>query len=187
MKQLIIGFGSKARHGKDTAALAIVNYYGNQRETQQRHGLKVTAPFAARIGFADALYDVCRTEYGMKEKDAPLLQRIGAERRIGDLEYWIKQAFAKIKPYHELLIIPDVRYQNEAQYIKNAGGYLVNVTRLNPDGTPFVDPSRPADHPSETELDNWNWDFKFVISDGHAALTGELAITLTEYLRGIHK
>jgi hypothetical protein len=184
---LIIGFGSKARQGKDTAAEAIVNYYDMERGQQRRLGLEVSVPFAVRIGFADALYDVARTEYGMKEKDAPLLQRIGAERRVDDSEYWIKRAFAKIKPYHDIVVIPDVRYKNEAVYVKNMGGYLVNVTRLNGDGTPFVDPGRPADHPSEIDLDNWNWDFKFVISDGHAALTGELAVTLSEYLRKTHQ
>lgn len=186
-KPLIIGLGSKARQGKDTAAEAIVQYYGAQRERQQRHCPTVTAPFAVRIGFADSLYDVARTQYGMKEKDAPLLQRLGAEGRANDSEYWIKSAFMKIRPYHDIVVIPDVRYKNEAVYIKDRGGYLVNVTRLNADGTPYVDPSRPADHPSEIDLDNWNWDFSFVVSDGHAALTGELAVTLAEYLRGLRR
>src|SRR5579859_2145248 len=187
MKPLIIGFGNKARHGKDTAAQAIVDYYEKKKFylSMAPGKVKEHVVSAVRIGFADDLYAVACSEYGMKEKDAPLLQRIGAERRVGDPEYWIKRAFTKINPTHDIVVIPDVRYRNEAQYIKDAGGYLVNVSRLNADGTQYVDPSRPADHPSETDLDSWNWDFKFVIGDGHAALTGELAITLAEYLRGL--
>lgn len=183
---ILIGFGHKARHGKDTCALAIQDHFMGQRDDQQFHGLPMTAPYVQRIGFADELYRIAREEHGMKEKDAPLLQRIGAERRSEDPEYWIKRAFAKINPRADFVVIPDVRYRNEAEYIKSVSGYLVKVTRLGKDGLPFVDPSRPANHPSEIDLDGYNgWDLQLTIADGHAALTGELAITYAHYLRGL--
>ena len=58
------------------------------------------------------------------------------------------------------------------------------VTRGNYDGRPYVSEDRPADHPSETALDSFNWDFEIDSPAGHAVLAGEIAITIAEYLRG---
>ena len=183
---LIIGFGHRARQGKNVAADAIVDYYAEKRETLRKHGLApYRAPKAQSIGFATALYEVCRNEYGMTEKDAPLLQRIGMERRELDLDYWIKRAFANISPWTDIVLIPDLRFINEAEYIKSKGGYLVDIKRLNADGTQHIASDRPADHISETALDDYPFDFYLTNSHGHQALLVEQAITLVEYLRGL--
>jgi hypothetical protein len=180
---LIIGFGHKARQGKNIAAEAIVDYYTTKRRIYGELGY--TVPKAQSISFAAALYEICRKEYGMMTKDAPLLQRVGMERRQIDRDYWIKRAFANIEPTADIVVIPDVRFVNEAEYIKSQGGYLVDVKRLNADGTQFIAQDRPADHPSETELDGYNFDFYLTNSHGHQALLAEQAITLVDYLRGL--
>jgi hypothetical protein len=180
---LIIGFGHKARQGKNVAADAIVDYYKRKRATYGDLGYKI--PEAQSIGFATALYEVCRNEYGMMVKDAPLLQRIGMERRSLDPNYWIKRAFAAIKPMTDIVLIPDLRFVNEAEYIKAQGGYLIDIKRLNADGTQHIAQDRPADHPSETALDGYNFDFYLTNSHGHQALLAEQAITLVDYLRGL--
>jgi hypothetical protein len=184
MRRLIIGFGNKARQGKDLAVQAVMDYYANKRVQFTKHGLKPVVN-VQRVGFADALYEVCRTEYDMMAKDAPLLQRVGAERRALDPEYWIKKAFERIKPNINIVLISDLRYLNEAWYIRDQGGYTVNVTRLNQDGSRYIAKDRPADHPSEIELDGYNWNFRLVNQEGHQALLGEMSITLVEYLRSL--
>lgn len=185
---IILGIGHKARHGKDTAANAILDYYGVRNDLCLKHDLpKYSIVHVQRIGFADALYEMARNEYGMKEKDSVLLQRLGSEKRAEDPDYWVNRLATRISSTTDILVIPDTRYRNEAAWIKAAGGYVLKITRLNADGTPFVDPSRPADHPSEIDLENYRFDFEWKISDGHQALTGELAVTLVEYLRGLHK
>ena len=73
-----------------------------------------------------------------------------------------------------------LRYLNEADYIKLQDGYTLNVRRINPDGTRFISPDRPADHPSETELDDYNFDFR--IETKSDVLTAEFAVTLAGYL-----
>jgi DNA polymerase III delta prime subunit len=63
------------------------------------------------------------------------------------------------KVYSENLpnwIITDVRFPNEAQAIKDRGGIIIRVTR------PGVEPIN--DHPSETGLDNWKFDYTLVNS-----------------------
>lgn len=55
-------------------------------------------------------------------------------------------------------VISDCRFKNEAQAIKDRGGYVVRIDR------PGVKPVN--NHPSETDLDDWNFDFKIAnVSD----------------------
>jgi ABC-type oligopeptide transport system ATPase subunit len=49
-------------------------------------------------------------------------------------------------------IITDVRFENEAKAIKDKGGVVIRVDR------PGVSPIN--NHPSETSLDNWKFDYK---------------------------
>ncbi len=176
--RLLLGFGNRARHGKDSAAQAIANYFDSKFPAY---------PQVRIFKFAAALYDVCRKEYGMTEKDAPLLQRVGAEKRAQNDRYWIDRLFFDISTFNGVGIITDVRYKNEAQEIKKRGGYLINVTRLEEDGTPFVASDRPANHPSETELDGYNWDAFIKTKSGEEGLAAEQAITLGHYFYEISK
>lgn len=186
---LIIGIGNKARNGKDTAGEAIVNYYQTKRDIAEEHDLIPYAPKAKLFKFADALYKVCREEYGMKDKDAGLLQKVGDGRRNEfGLTYWIDQVAKSINTSKvDMAVITDVRYTNEANWIKRQGGYVINVTRVNPNGTPFITTDRDPNFISEIQLDNYNWDFYIRVKEGDMALTGEMAITISEYIRGITK
>jgi hypothetical protein len=124
-----------------------------------------------------------RAPYG---KHATLLQFWGTEyRRSQDPEYWVKKWKAGIDPKANIVLTTDMRFWNEAWAIKNAGGFTVRVNRLNADGTPFVDPSRDANHPSETQLDGYNFDYQLTVKTGDVAILGEWAITLVHYLRAM--
>jgi len=190
---LLLAFGNKARNGKDTAAAAIQDYFDQKLANHIMYYGEVPSKIAALppivkiFRFADGVYEEARTKYGMTEKNSVLLQQIGHGRRQSDPEYWIRQCFEKIESEKDsgrlIAIIADMRYRNEAEFVKRRGGFLVNVTRINPDGKPYIAQDRSADHPSEIELDDCNWDYRIVSKE--AALTGEYAVTLVEYLRGI--
>lgn len=187
---LLIGFGNKARHGKDSAATAILEHIAARNLSIARHYDKGYALPAAQFRFAEALYKEARELHGMTEKDAPLLQQIGSQRRSENENYWVNKvsvgtnAFFAAAP-HGVVIITDVRYKNEAAWIKANGGFLINVSRYEADGSLFVAPDRPANHPSEVELDGYNWDYYIRTRSGEQALAAELAITHFEYLRGL--
>lgn len=223
---LLIGFGNKARHGKDTAAEAIRDFYNTQTANRRAHVPSYKGVTVGLFKYATALYqevnialsvDIWKhrtvgnpamgdqvfelpdwvqpdpnpeinslAPYGKHPK---LLQWWGTEfrrRNFGE-NYWVEKTFANIPANLDIALISDVRFPNEADTIKQRGGYTVNVQRLREDGTQYMDPSRPADHPSETALDGYNWNFYLKIPHGHAALTAESAIMLAEYLRGLHK
>ena len=65
--------------------------------------------------------------------------------------------------YYPNWIITDTRFPNEAQAIKDKEGIVIRVDR------PGVKPIN--DHPSETGLDNWNFDYKIANVSDIFALT----------------
>jgi hypothetical protein len=148
----VLGVSGKARHGKDTFARALL---------EQRPDL------VQRFAFADALKTFCRVRHGMTRKDAPLLQRIGVLERATDLEVWIRAVYWAIEEARPTIaVITDLRFENEAALVKALGGMLVRVRRWNADGSPYVDPSRDPNHPSETNLDGYQgWNLVVDASD----------------------
>jgi hypothetical protein len=99
---------------------------------------------------------------GMKEKHPLLLQWWGTDVRrthFGD-SYWIDKTAAKIVNTLTPIAIPDVRFVNEAMLIKDFGGIVVRVIRTQ-DGVPVIDPNRDPNHPSETDLDDFEFDHLF--------------------------
>ncbi len=89
-------------------------------------------------------------------KQRTLLQWWGTEyRRSADPDYWVKKLFNRLKILApDVAVVTDLRYPNEAAAIKQAGGYLVKVTRTTP-----PDVIVPG-HASETALDGYTgWDF----------------------------
>lgn len=221
---LILGFGNKARNGKDTAAESIRDYFANDYD----NGLYAPPVKTGIFKFATALYKEVEDligQYGQEAvfsgkfpldipgerkvieipswvtpgdptpapmakygKHPKLLQWWGTEyrRTYFGTNYWVDRLFASIPANLDIAMISDTRFPNEADGVKQRGGFAVNVQRLREDGTQYYSSDRPVDHPSEIALDNYNWDFYLKIPHGHAALTGELAIALAAYLRGLH-
>lgn len=140
-----IGVGHKARHGKDTFARAL-------------HALM---PRDSKImSFADALKVYCRVEHGMTTKDAPLLQRIGLEKRAVRENFWVDiLKLAAEEASERVIIIPDCRFPNEADFVKRRG-HMVKVSRIDKNNVPFVTDDRDPNHPSEIALDGYRgWDY----------------------------
>lgn len=79
------------------------------------------------------------------------LQRLGTESiRALDDEFWIRTAFKRIDDLREAgtpVVVTDVRYPNEADAIRDAGGYLARIVRDLPDDG--------DEHPSEKSLDEY--------------------------------
>ena len=166
---LLIAFGHKARQGKDTAAIAMleatpldtgvhrVGFATALRKEvnaaiRQFHG-------AANLidGFKDSglMPDWVRAE-SWPDKQRTLLQWWGTEyRRKKDPDYWVKRFFEHLQELDpEVALVTDLRFRNEADAIRAAGGYLVKVERTT---TPDV--SVP-EHESERALDGYTgWDY----------------------------
>ncbi len=152
----ILGLGHRARHGKDSVARAIVEYCATQ-------GI-----YAKQYGFCDALKAHCRVAFGMREKDAPLLQMVGTDLyRRKDPDIWIRVLMDTLdeqKP--DVALITDTRFQNEAEAILWRGGSVIKVERRNADDGLWVAQDRDPNHSSETALTNYPFDLVVSAKDG---------------------
>jgi hypothetical protein len=170
---LLIGLGHKARQGKSTAALAMLEAtpLGDSRLFSFADALRAEVSKAARQshgyrnlieGFQEAglMPGWVRVEEPLV-KQRTLLQWWGTDyRRAADPDYWVKRLFSDIgKSSPEVAIVTDVRFPNEADAIKAKGGVLVRVVRQS---EPDV---QVNGHPSENALDGYDgWDYVLTAS-----------------------
>lgn len=164
----IIGIGHKARNGKDTLA----SY------------LNALCPLETKIfSFASALKGYCRVMGWMQEKDGALLQYVGTQcfRQFVEPDFWVKILLQEIKESDcQVAIIPDMRFPNEMKMIHQFGGMTICIRRLHPDGSFYIDTSRPASHSSETALDGAEFDKTYEAKSGDLSAIFSIAV-------GLHK
>jgi len=109
------------------------------------------------------------------------LQRLGTDAIRDGLHTnaWVNALMANYKkidynddeqPEYPNWIITDTRFPNEAQAIKDKGGLVIRVDR------PGVKPIN--DHPSETGLDKWDFDYKIANVSDIKALSLSVRIIL---------
>lgn len=89
-----------------------------------------------------------------------LIQAWGTELRRAEAPgYWVEKLRRRTEGL-DRIVVPDVRFENEAAFVRESGGYLLKVVR--PDHT-------WDDHASERDLDGWtNWDV-VILNDGTVA------------------
>lgn len=164
----IVGIGHVAQVGKDAAAEALVRDLAFKRvsfaDPLRDLALKADPLVTSATRTVNTLTGHGHFKWvvqGLGYEDAKntypevraFLQRLGAGARdvFGD-DFWIEQALKKANG-NPNVVIPDVRYENEAEAIRAMGGILIRIDR----------PGRVASgHVSETELADWDgWDEVF--------------------------
>lgn len=153
---MIIGLHGCKGVGKDTAAQFLV----------ERHGF-------VRVGFADKLYEACAALFGITLEEwvgakaqgfinlndehgditgmtwRAFMQRFGTEvgRELFGNNFWIEQWERTIVdlPSGTNVVVPDVRFRNEALAIDKFGGEVIQIKRPGhePDGHPSEEPLHP--------------------------------------------
>lgn len=168
MSPFIVGIGHVMNVGKDVAADGLVRDLGFVKVAfadQLRElvmGMDPLVTSATRtvntsVGHGHYKWVVQGMGYEAAKATYPevraVLQRAGvAARDVFGEDFWVDQAFARARRF-ERVVMPDVRFLNEAQAIRDAGGVLIKIDRLG----------RVArGHVSETELATWDgWDEVF--------------------------
>lgn len=146
--QIIIGFGYRAKSGKDTAGAYLVSNYGFTR-IANADALKEVISIITGEDAHDPEFKESPTCLGVSGGAA--LQIIGVALRDKFPEIWIKASgLEQAAKYVERIVITDVRFQNEADAVKNLGGILVRINRPGYSGDT---------HTSETSGDHINWDY----------------------------
>lgn len=149
-----ICIGGKAQNGKDTSAKIL-------KQAMEDNGAKVVIAH-----YADLLKFICKNYFGWNgQKDdvgRTLLQKVGTEGvRSKRPDFWVDFVLDVVDLFPnewDYIIIPDTRFPNEINRIKEHGypTYYLRVNRMD-----FQSPLSPEQqqHPSEVALDGVSPDY----------------------------
>jgi hypothetical protein len=130
----MIGISGYARSGKDTFGEALVkklSEYGIKAKTYAlAKQLKIDINFLTE---GDFKIDAFTKDDNEKYIIRPLLVGYGEAWRRKDPEHWLSILDSNLEP-KALPIITDIRYENEAQYVLDNQGFLLNLNRQLSDG-----------------------------------------------------
>lgn len=155
----IIGISGKKQAGKDSATEYFISNLLKRYDK------------CIRIGFADALKDEVVEGCGISREFLEehkvnfrlIMQGWGTDfrRELFSKDYWLIKLGCKLVEYkntNTLIIVPDVRFKNEAQLIRDCNGLLIRIQR---DKKAFEELDI---HASECELDSYD-EFDYVVDN----------------------
>jgi hypothetical protein len=169
----IIALSGKKRSGKDTIYVEARHYFAEQ--DYEDKGYKDHGTSIGRVGFADPLKHEVSEVTGFttsfieehKQEFRTLLQVWGTDFRrcFCGSDYWINKMDAIIKKsakFYDILFVTDLRFKNEANFIKSVGGFVVHVERRVQEDPEATDQSHT--HVSEKDMDDYS-DFDYVLNN----------------------
>lgn len=169
---MLIGVLGRKGSGKDTLSDYVCRKYGYKKmafATPLKEACKILFNFTDEQVNSD-LKEVIDTKWSVTPRQA--LQYLGTDVFRNDIKkilpdidnnFWVKSLFVKYTNFREVdnktgIIISDVRFQNEIDYIHKNNGIIIKLTRPN-------NPSSLDAHESEKNIDNMNGDYT-IINDG---------------------
>lgn len=170
---IIIGLGHKARQGKDyvsnymmeamPSSIKLYSFAKALKEYCKANHDTLVGQFRRATGFSGTIEHKDDAVYGYTR----ILQWYGTFARETNPNIWVDLVAASIeKDQPDIAIITDVRFPNEAAFVKDKNGYTVECIRRQADGSQYTDPGRDPNHISETALNDYNFDFIITVRDG---------------------
>lgn len=166
----LIGIHGKARAGKDTLADYLVRQHGFIKQafaTPLKQAGKAMFGLSDEQVFGDELKEVIDPYWGMTPRT--MLQKLGTEggRQVFGEDMWLKrwQKFYLDYSNKSHIVVPDVRFDNEAQLVRSLGGVVIHLH--NPNLVSKLDATERA-HPSEAGI-------KFKVGDVNVTNDGNFA------------
>lgn len=179
MKQFIIGFGHRSRVGKDTCAKFL--------NTE----LRLSGIMSAQVSFAAKVKEVAHITYGWAgmqpgyfydrspEKRKEVLPELGMTpvqvwieigNKIREIhgDTWLEACLRGTSTTAQVIIVPDVRFPNEADRILELGGWVYKVNRagmpviLGVDGQPSQSDEALANYTNWTAVIDNNQDLMYL-------------------------
>jgi hypothetical protein len=164
---LIIGLTGLAGAGKDTVADRLCGSHGFERHAfaEPIRDMLTALLTGAGIDYAHLF------ERDLKELPVPgigisgrrMMQTLGTEwGRSLDTELWVRVAAVTLglddlpntSPVHDRIVLTDVRFPNEAEWIRSLGGYIWRVVRPAPAVAEHVSEQHINQLPCDLSIDN---------------------------------
>ena len=175
----IIAISGHAGHGKDTVAGLIGGALtGDGERVLITHN-------------ADLLKHICKVFFGWDgqkdERGRTLLQHVGTDIvRKHDPDFWVG-FIAKLLNFFpddwDYVLIPDVRFPNEIEVLRDAGFDVIHLRVVRPDVETYLTPDQSS-HPSETALDDVKPDYTIHNDGDLVSLNLKVAEWIKEALYG---
>ena len=152
----LIGLSGRRGSGKDTVARLLQQQQPERLWQIRSFGDSIKSVCAALTGEDVAAY---YSQTGKAElvptfqrTRGEMLQQVGQALRVWEPLVWV-DAFFSALPKDACVLVPDVRFANEADPIRARGGLMLRV-----EGDPLQqrgDGTRDDNHPSETAMDDY--------------------------------
>lgn len=181
---ILIGITGRKKSGKDTIGKFLINEYGFVRVAfadALKEACKIVFGFTDEQVYDDRLKEIVDEYWNHSPRE--ILQKVGTELFRDGLpklcehisnDIWIRSVDRKIKNLrkegHTRIVITDVRFPNELDYIQklntsNSNGFIGESWKVSrPSLLKDIDPNLPV-HASEALIDDFECDTKFV-NDG---------------------
>ena len=175
----VVAFCGKARSGKDTAASAVTREHGHVRYALAdpiKRGIETMFNLHPSIWDDDHKEQVIPW---LGKSPRQLAQTLGTEwgRDTVATDVWLRCADQFLHS-HRAIVIPDVRFRNEVEWVRSKGGVLLKIVR------PEV--KMVADHPSEDGIPEWLVD-AVIINDSDPYELKERIIQTLEDLYAVYQ
>lgn len=131
----IIGITGKARSGKDTIKDIILDNFAAWGYSFAEPMYSMTRVLGVNSrDFSDAFKEKPISKFAARGIDVSprkLLQTLGTEwgRQLISPDIWISFAAEQFEDHGSGMVISDVRFENEADFVRNNGGTLIHVRR----------------------------------------------------------
>lgn len=131
----LIGITGKKRTGKDTIAVALASFLleNEQVTVDIEHFANPIREIGDIFGWSQEQMhndkDQIHPIWGISWRK--FAQQIGTDvfRNTWRTDVWLRIMDMRIDPSTDFVIIPDIRFDNEADYIKSRGGMVIQVLR----------------------------------------------------------
>jgi hypothetical protein len=151
--KLAIGLTGAARHGKDSAAIALLR----------------AIPGAERFALSDFVATDCRVHHGMVKRNPALMQTVGTARRESRPTVWLDALYGLLCDREpETIIVTGLRYREEVDLVRCLApqSIVLRVTRTLPSGQLYVADDRDPNHPVEQGIAALPADAEIVAQSG---------------------
>jgi hypothetical protein len=136
----IIGIAGPARSGKDTLCNQFLEIFQEMNIKAKRSALADQLKLESKDFIFNTLgIDVFTEKTEEKNIIRPFLVTWGTHvRRKLDPDIWIKKIQESIEE-NSILIVPDIRFKNEFDWVKSNNGYMFFVDRIDENGNQVPD------------------------------------------------
>jgi len=147
----VIGLVGHARAGKDTVAKMLLR----------------RLPGSERFALSDAVAVEARLHHGMIGRDPEVLQRVGIMFRLARPGVWLEAVYqAIVDKAPDVAIITGIRFADEAEMVRQMGGVVVRIVRVDQDGQRHVSHDRNPAHAAERDIDTVRADYEMSAQSG---------------------